>query len=248
MAGAEILGVRFDKIDGEAALAQIPIFIAGNKPHLIVTANPETVMAAQGDQLLAEILRRADLVVADGIGVIWAGRALGSPLPERIPGIELAEGILRQAAEKGWRVFFLGGAEGVAPQAAENMRRVYPALNVVGTYHGYFQDREEKALLEKIKSLRPQVLLAALGMPKQEKWLAAHLAALEIPVGIGVGGSFDIWAGVGQRAPEWVRQIHLEWLYRLIKEPRRIGRMAVLPKFVWAIAAERLRRRCRWRG
>lgn len=229
----DVLGMSFHRVTMEQALAEVGRFISVDKPHLIVTANPETVMLARGDQLLAEIVSRADLVVADGIGVVWAGGVLGSGLPERIPGIELSEGILALAAQEGWPVFLLGGKEGVAEQAKAALLSRFSGLRVVGTHHGYFgAGPEEEALITRIEACRPKVLLAALGVPRQEKWLAARLAVLKIPVAIGVGGSFDVWAGVEKRAPQWMRRMHLEWFYRLLRQPARIKRMLALPRFM----------------
>lgn len=237
-----VLGVGFNQLTMDEALDEISTYMVQDKPHLVVTANPEMVMLAKEDQLLGEILERADLVVADGIGVVWASRILGDPVPERIPGIELAEGLLHRAAQEGWRVFLLGGAEGVADQAALALLEELPQLQIVGTHHGYFQTGlEEQALITQLKEARPQLLLVALGVPRQEKWLAAHLGSLKVPVAIGVGGSFNVWAGVDQRAPVWMRKIHLEWFYRLVKQPWRIKRMAVLPKFVRTVWLTRLR-------
>ncbi len=242
METVEILGIPLQRTTMGAALEKAAEFVAAKKPHLIATANPEMIMLAQEDLLLAEILKRADLVVADGIGAVWASRILRQPLPERIPGIELAEGLLRLAAEKGWRVFFLGAEKGVADKAARQLRQKYPALPIVGTHHGFFHTApENKAVLEKIRKSRPQILLAGLGVPRQEKWLAANLGTLEIPLGIGIGGSFNVWAGTVKRAPLWLRQLHLEWFYRLIKQPWRIKRLAVLPEFVFKVWAERCR-------
>ncbi|HOB40336.1 MAG: WecB/TagA/CpsF family glycosyltransferase [Limnochordia bacterium] len=235
-----ILGVGFDPVSMGQALHRLEEFIPSGKPHLVVTANPEMVMLARRDPLLAEILQRADLVVADGIGVVWAGGVLGQEVPERIPGIELAEALLARAAQRGWGVFLLGAQPGVAEQAAAALTARWPELRIVGTQHGFFQGPEEEEVLASLKELRPHILLAALGVPRQEKWLAAHLGQLKIPVAVGVGGSFNVWAGVDQRAPAWLRKLNLEWLYRLVKQPWRIKRMAVLPLFVLAVWQERL--------
>lgn len=149
---------------------------------------PRDGYAVAGDQLLAQIVNRADLVVADGIGVVWASGVLGRRLPERIAGIELTEGILAEAAAKGWPVFMLGSSDGVAQRAADALRRRYQGLQIVGTHHGFFRPGpEEEEVLERIKGAKPKVLLAALGVPRQEKWLAAHLGTLRVPVAIGVG-------------------------------------------------------------
>ena len=240
MSRRDILGVGFDPISMGQALQMLEEFIHSGKPHLAVTANPEMVMKARRDLLLAEILQRADLVVADGIGVVWAASFLGQEVPERIPGIELAEALLARAGEKGWRVFLLGGERGVAEKAAAAVSQRWPGLRIAGTHHGFFKGPEEEEILARLKEARPDILLAALGVPRQEKWLAAHLAELRIPVAVGVGGSFNVWAGVDRRAPSWMRRMNLEWLYRLVRQPWWIRRMAVLPLFVLAVLKERL--------
>ena len=242
METVEILGIRFDNLTMDQALERASSYVSTDKPHMIITANPEMVMQAKNDQLLGEIMVRADLVVADGIGVVWASHILKQAVCERIPGIELAEGLLRRAAQEGWRVFFLGGVEGVAEQAKTALQKTISGLNVVGTHHGYFQSGvEEQKLIAYIKEAQPHLLLAALGVPRAEKWLAAYLGELKVPVAIGVGGSFNVWAGVDKRAPLWMRKIHLEWFYRLVKQPWRIKRMAVLPLFVGAVFLSRIR-------
>lgn len=244
MARTHILGIGFDEVTMEEALARLGFFVTAGKPHLVITANPEMVMMARGDQLLAEIMERADLVVADGIGVVWASHLVKQPFPQRIPGIELAEGLLQRAAQEGWKVFLLGGADGVATKAGEELQRALPNLKIVGTHHGYFQSgAEEQAIIANIKRQEPDILLAALGVPRQEKWLAAHLGTLKVPVAIGVGGSFNVWAGVDKRAPLWMRKIHLEWFFRLVRQPWRIKRVAVLPIFVVSVLYSGIRRR-----
>jgi len=235
----EILGVGFDPVSMGQALDRLEHFVREGKPHLVVTATPEMVMKARYDPVLTEILQRADLVVADGIGVVWAASLLRQEVPERIPGIELAEALLARAAEKNWRVFLLGGEPGVAEKAAGALKDRWPELRIAGTHHGFFRDAEEEAVLNSLRAARPDILLAALGVPRQEKWLAAHLAQLKIPVAVGVGGSFNVWAGVDKRAPRWMINLNLEWLYRLVRQPWRIKRVAVLPVFVLAVLRER---------
>lgn len=243
MARTRILGSGFDHVTMEEAQVQLGSFVVKGNSHLVVTANPEVVMKAKADQLLAEILERSNLVVADGIGVIWASRLIGEPLPERIPGIELAEGLLRQATDSGWKVFLLGGKEGVVDAAKEALLQKLPTLQIVGTHHGYFKPGlEEEKVVNQIKDTKPDVLLVALGVPRQEKWLAAHLGVLKVPVAIGVGGSFNVWAGVDKRAPLWIRKINLEWLYRLLRQPWRLKRVAVLPVFVLAVLISRFQK------
>lgn len=236
----DVLGVKIHSVTMVEAVERIKEFVQTQRPHLVVTCNPEMVMTAMGDQLLAEILRRADLVVPDGIGVVWASRLLKRPLAQRVPGIELMEAALAEAAKEGWRVFLLGGEPGVAEEAARAMKAVFPGLNVAGTHHGFFSREEEPQVLQHIKDANPHLLLVALGVPRQEKWAAAHLGSLRVPVAIGVGGSFNVWAGLDKRAPLWMRQMHLEWLYRILRQPWRIRRAMAIPKFMAAVLWERL--------
>ncbi len=230
-----ILGVKIDNVTIGEAVQRIRAWIKAGGPHLVVTCNPEMVMTAAIDQLLAEILRRADLVVPDGIGVVWASRVLRRPVAERVPGIELMEAALAAAAREGWRVFLLGGEPGVAARAAQAMCTAFPGLRIVGEHHGFFTRQEEPEVLERIRQAEPQLLLLALGVPRQEKWAAAHLGSLKVPVAMGVGGSFNVWAGVDKRAPLWMRKIHLEWLYRIVRQPWRLRRAMAIPRFMAAV-------------
>lgn len=207
--------------------------VADERPHLVVTANPEAVVRAQDDPEFAEVLRRADLVVADGIGVVWASRRLRRPLPMRVPGIELMEALCAHAARAGLRIFLLGGAEGVAEQAARTLLRRYPGLRIAGTHHGYFA--EDEPVVERIAGARADLLFVGMGMPRQEKWLSRRLPDLGVRLAMGVGGSLDVLAGRVRRAPGFVQRMRLEWLYRLLREPRRWRRQLALVRFVRAV-------------
>lgn len=237
---SKVLDVQIDMVDMEQAINQVSAMITQPKPQLVVTANSEMVMLANRDPLLYEIMARADLVVPDGIGVIWASRLLSIPLKERVPGVELMQALLEKSATENWRIFLLGSKPGIADQAADAIRSMYSEINIVGTHHGFFRN-EEDAVLTKIKAASPDILFIALGVPKQEKFAAAHLASLGVPVAMGVGGSFEIFAGAVKRAPAWMRKIGLEWLYRLLQQPTRIGRMLALPQFVLLVLWKRLR-------
>lgn len=220
-----------------AAVAKVEQYIGEGRPRLIATANAEMVMTAQEDRELAGVLAAADLVVADGAGVVWAARHAGQPVPERVAGYDLAQALLARAADRGWRVYFFGGAPGVADTAAAKATTRHPGLTVVGVRNGFFTPDEEPAIIAAIKAAQPHILLVALGVPKQEKWLARHLAELAVPVAMGVGGTFDVMAGVAKRAPLWMQQSGLEWLYRLYREPYRLIRMLALPRFVLRVLA-----------
>lgn len=235
-----VLNVEIDNYTMGEAIVAIENLIDNQGPHLVVTANSEMIMMANKDPLLAEIIRKADVVVPDGAGVVWASRVLGSPLKERIPGIELMENLLEKATEKKWRVFFLGGKPGVAELAAQKMVQKYPGLNIVGCHHGYFDRTAEEVVVSTLVESKPHLLFIGLGVPRQEKWAALRLAQVKVPVAMGVGGSFDVLAGVSKRAPKWMQNMSLEWFYRLLREPRRIKRMSVLPLFVLYVYLERL--------
>lgn len=233
----EILGVAIDAVTLGEAVETAAGFIAAGGPHLVATANAEMVMTAGQDGELARILAAADLVVPDGAGVVWAARHLGHAVPERVAGFDLAQALLARAATEGWRVYLFGGAPGIAAKAAETAAARFPGLVVAGVRHGYFTADESAAIAADIRAAGPAILLAALGVPKQEKWLAANAATLGVPLSMGVGGTFDVMAGVAMRAPLWMQRAGLEWLYRLGSDPRRFRRMLALPRFVLRVLA-----------
>lgn len=230
-----ILGIPVDAITMGEAVQLAEKFIADGSPHLIVTPNAEIIYRARRDEELAAVLKQAALVVPDGYGLIWASRRRRQPLPERVTGIDLMHNLLRLAAAKKYRVFLLGATPEVVAAAACNLQAAYRGIDLVGYEHGYFTAADEAGVLSRIKAARPQILLAGMGAPRQEKWLHWHYRRLGVPVNIGVGGSFDVVAGKLTRAPQWMRQAGLEWLYRLGKEPKRIRRMLALPLFAAAV-------------
>lgn len=232
-AKVNVLGVAVDKLTLNEALQRVEAFLKEDRLHLIVTANPEIIMLARQDEQFAKILEQADLVTADGIGLVIGAKILGEDLPERVTGIDLSSGIFRLAREKGWSFYLLGAAPGVAEAAAAQLVDKYPGLKITGWNHGYFQDSEP--ILREIEARRPDILLVALGMGRQEKWVWEHGHRLPVKLAIGVGGSLDVYAGRVQRAPELFQRLGLEWLYRLVRQPSRLGRMLVLPVFLWKV-------------
>ncbi|MGI6037257.1 MAG: WecB/TagA/CpsF family glycosyltransferase [Limnochordia bacterium] len=236
-----ILGIPVQGVTMEEAVAQLEAMIAKGDSGYVVTANPEMVMAARANRALAQAMEGAALVVPDGVGLLWASRILGHPLPERVAGIDLLGRLLALSAQRGYRVYFLGARGEVIADAVANLQRVYPRLSIAGYHHGYFTPREEREILEEIKGAQPQILAVGLGMARQELWLAEHLPALRVPVGIGVGGSFDVLAGRLGRAPQWMQRRGLEWAFRLAQEPRRLRRMGALPRFAAAVLWEKFR-------
>ncbi len=230
-----VLDVLIDVVTMEEAVRTVEQFIIEKNTHMVVTPNAEIVMMAQEDKELAEIIKNADLVVPDGAGVVWAANYNGDPMPERVAGYDLVQNLLARASSKKYRIYMLGGAPGVVDKAKEIAEARYPGVQIVGTRHGFFSTKDEVEIINNIKSSCPDILLVALGVPRQEKWLAKYLKQIEAPVGIGVGGTFDVMAGVVKRAPLWMQQAKLEWFYRLVSEPKRAIRMLALPRFVMQV-------------
>ncbi len=201
----------------------------------VVTLNTEMLYRALRDKALRDLINSADLVVPDGHGVVWAGRQLGQFLPARVAGIDLVAALAAHAAREKWRLFLLGAAPGVAEEAARNLARAYPGLEVAGVAHGYFPEEEAVVIVRRIRAAAPDLLLVALGSPKQEFFIWAHRKELGAIVAMGVGGAFDVLAGRLRRAPRVFQDLHLEWLFRLLQQPRRWRRMTVLPLFAWTV-------------
>jgi N-acetylglucosaminyldiphosphoundecaprenol N-acetyl-beta-D-mannosaminyltransferase len=228
----EILGCGVDPVDLGAAVARIQALLAACRPAQVVTLGAEMVMHAQRDAKYRAVINSADLVVPDTVGMIWASRRLGRPLPECVPGIELAE---RLAASADAPVYFLGAAAGVASEAAQALSERYPRMRIAGTHDGYFSETDSAEIAAAIRASGARLVLVALGFPRQEFWIRDNLSTLGAVVGIGVGGAFDVWAGKAKRAPEGVRRLGLEWLYRLVTQPSRLGRQLALPAFAFKV-------------
>ena len=188
-------------------------------------------MQAYRDQAFQDVLNTADLITPDGIGVVYASRIVKDPLAERVGGFDLATKLIEKAADGSISFYFFGGKPGVAEQAKENLQKKYPDLCIIGCSDGYFDAEKEKLILADIQEKKPDVLFVCLGAQKQENWIYQHKHELAAKVCMGIGGSLDVFAGVVERAPESFQKLGLEWLYRLLKQPSRIGRMMDLPKF-----------------
>ena len=235
----EILGIQFDNLTREEAARRGAELLEEDCFHYVVTPNPEFILAAEGDGEFRAVLNGADLVLPDGIGVVYSARILGRPLQGRVPGIEFAEDMLACLNGTGGRLYLLGAKPGVAEEAGRRILERYPNLTLCGTQDGYFKD-EEAALL-KVAAARPDLLFVCLGAPKQEKWMDRWGRYTGARLAIGLGGALDVFAGSVERAPESWRKLGLEWAYRLKKEPKRIGRMAKLPLVLVKAAGERAR-------
>jgi N-acetylglucosaminyldiphosphoundecaprenol N-acetyl-beta-D-mannosaminyltransferase len=238
-----ILGSRVDPVDAEQAKARILDLIRQRRFAQVVTFGSEMAMLARRDRAYRHVINEAALVVPDTIGIVYAARLLGRPLRERVAGVELVESVCRGCAQEGFSVFFVGGAPGVADQAAQMLSAKYPGLSIAGVHDGYFGRDGEPEVLAQIAGSRARLVLVALGFPRQELWVRQHAAELGAAVCMGIGGSLDVISGRLKRAPRMMRSLGLEWLYRLVKEPRRLGRQLALPQFAALVAAQALSQR-----
>ena len=228
----DILGVRIDKLTFNEALDIAENLVQSKGVSAIFTPNPEIIMCAKQDDELKGILNGADLCTADGIGVVYGAKILNDPVPERVAGFDLTCALLERLAKTGDGVFLFGAKPGVAEIAKSNLEKKYPGINVAGTRNGYFKAEDEPGIVDQINKSGAKLLLVCLGAPKQEKWIEAHKAELNVNLCMGVGGTLDVLAGVAKRAPEIFIKLNMEWVYRLLKNPSRIGRFAALPKFI----------------
>ena len=225
-----VLGVRVHCVDMEATIRQIEQLIDAGGPHLVATVNPEFVMRARKDHEFARVLEEAALCLPDGTGVVWAARRQGCELREAVAGVDLVPPLAAMCARQGYRMFLLGAAPGVAAELAANLRDAHPGLEVAA-HAGSPDPSDDVETVHRIHDHRAQVLLVAYGAPAQELWFDRLQERLGVSVAIGVGGAFDYLTGRVPRAPAWMRRAGMEWLARLVRQPWRVRRMAVLPMY-----------------
>ena len=240
-----ILGIPVDKVTMSEAVdcfAGIMSRADGRGCAQIVTPNAEIVYSASKNQALEEAITAAELVIPDGIGLVYASRIMGTPLSERVTGIDFLTKTSKWLSKHSGAVYLFGSAPGVAEKAAKNLVNAYPGLRIAGLHHGFYRADEEDDIVSSINASGADFLCVALGAPKQELFIHRHKDALNVKAAMGVGGSLDVWAGVVDRAPESWRKSGFEWLYRLLRQPKRIGRMGALPLFLLKVIAERLSR------
>lgn len=248
MARTPILGVGIDPIDSPTLVAHVEQWIAEKRAgqaarcRQVCTVNPEFVIDARRSPEFARVLDQADLCVADGIGILWAGRLLGAPFPQRVTGSDSIYTLCAAAAQSGQRVFFLGAGPGIAKKTAEILSSRYPGLKVAGVYGGSPHEDDWPTIARHLADAGPDLLFVAYGHPRQDYWIHRHRHELPAGVAMGVGGAFDFVAGVTRRAPTGWQRLGLEWLYRLLREPWRWRRMCKLPVFAWHVAATALHR------
>ena len=233
-----LLGVPIDPLTEAEAVDWVARAIIEGRPRLVISVNPERIMHAGRDPAFGAVLRGADLALADGAGVVWAARRQGRPLPERVAGVDFVEALAARGAAQGWRFFFLGGGPGVAEAAGRALRAAHPGFILAGTHAGSPHPASDAATIEAVRSSGAQLLFLAYGAGTEEAWLARNLGASGATVGMGVGGAFDFISGRVRRAPRWMRNLGLEWLYRLSRELWRWRRMIALPRFVIRVMRE----------
>jgi len=229
-----IMGVPFSKLSLTETEAYLTKRIEQRELTQVVTANPEIVMYGEQDPAYKQILQTVEMVVPDGIGVVYASKIQKDPVKERVAGYDLLHRIMYQANLNSWKVYLIGANEEVNKLAFERLQKDYPKAMLVGRHHGFFKDNsaEEQLIVEDIKKVQPDVLFVALGFPRQEQWIQRFQKQLQIPFAMGVGGSFDVLAGKVKRAPMFWQKLGLEWFYRLVSNPSRWRRMLVLPQFL----------------
>lgn len=234
----EMFNVRLHPLSMQEALQRAEEFIRDGGPHMIVTSDTSAVVRAQEDEELRTIINEADLATMDGQGVVLCARLLDFPVVGRVPGCDMMQQLCEICGRLEQPIALLGAAPGIAEQAARVLEARYPGLRVAYHHDGYFGPEEEPAIVAAVREARPAALFVAMGIPKQEKWIKRHMQTLQVPVCMGVGGTLDVIAGHVKRAPEWMQRCGLEWLYRTAADPRRLPRLAALPKlFVWTIRA-----------
>ena len=236
-----IMGVEFDSLTLSEAVDRAQEMITQRRAAYVVTPNPEIVMTCWENPDAMEAVQNADLVLPDGVGVVYGAKILGTPLKGKLPGIDFATELMRRLGERGGRVYLLGAKPGIAEQAGERMTEQFPGLVICGTHDGYF--KSDEPIIEEINALQPDLLLVCLGAPKQELWMYHNRPVLKVGLMAGLGGSLDVFAGTVKRAPAFFQKLGLEWFYRLVKEPWRFKRMMKLPKFLFACIGKKLRRR-----
>jgi N-acetylglucosaminyldiphosphoundecaprenol N-acetyl-beta-D-mannosaminyltransferase len=220
----EVLGCLIDNLSMEETLQEIGKFVDSGRPHQHVVVNVDKIVKAHRDGNLREIVNQCDLINVDGMPVVWASRLLGRGLKERVAGIDLFERLLERAAEAGWRVYFLGAHEHVVAEVVQRAQTRHQNLIVSGYRNGYWHNDEETDVATSITRAKPDILFVAISSPKKEEFLSRHRDLLRVPFAMGVGGSFDVFAGLTRRAPKWMQRSGFEWFYRFLQEPKRMFR------------------------
>lgn len=237
---SDIMGVGFDNITLQQSIDKAADLIDKHECGYAVTPNPEIVWMSRKDSELRQALNEADIVLPDGVGILYSAKILQNPLKEKVTGIDFGLGIIRHLSNTGGSVYLLGSKPGVPEKAAAKLLETYPGIKIAGIHHGYFDD--DKPIIDEINEIGPDFLTVCLGAPKQEKWMLQNKGKLNVGLMVGLGGVLDVLAGTVKRAPEAWRKRNLEWLYRLLREPRRIKRQIKIPMFMLTVICKRFKR------
>lgn len=233
-----VLGVPVHTVGIDETLSELQKLIESGKSNLVATADSSGIAMAQSDPILMDIYRRASWVTADSYGVVWALKRKGKSV-ERVSGVDVADRLMKLSAEKGYRVFLLGAEPGVAEAASEALQLKYPGCNIVGTQHGHFPPTDDKFIAEQVAQTQPDILLVAMGIPRQEKFIAETMSIIQAKVALGVGGTLDVFSGRAKRAPLLVQKMKMEWLWRLILNPKKWRKAMMLPVFAKMVLTEK---------
>ncbi|CAM2932608.1 WecB/TagA/CpsF family glycosyltransferase [Paenibacillus sediminis] len=234
-----IYGIPFSKLGMTDTVAYVTEMVKSGKPHQIITGNPIMVMTALENPEYMSVMKSADLVVPDGAGVVWAASYVGEPVAERVAGYDLLHELMKVGESYHWKVYLLGSTSEVIQETVRRLGLEYPGVHIVGYRDGYFGPEEDQAVIEDIRAAAPDILFVARSVSTQEPWIARYKEQLGVPVVMGVGGSFDVISGKSKRAPKWMQQMRMEWLFRLLREPTRYKRMLALPKFAMKVLREK---------
>ena len=229
-----VLGVPVACLTMDAAVAKIDSLIGDGGSHIVATADASGIVIAQTDPELMAIYHEASLVTPDSYGVVWGVRRAGGST-ERVSGVDVANALCALSSQKGYRVYLLGAEPGVPEAAAERLALLHPGINICGTHHGYFPPSEDSFVAEEVAKAKPDVLLVAMGIPRQEKFIHETLGAIKPKVAMGVGGTLDVFSGRAKRAPVVIQKLRLEWLWRTLLNPKKISKARTLPKFAWLL-------------
>ncbi|MDX1358126.1 MAG: WecB/TagA/CpsF family glycosyltransferase [Clostridia bacterium] len=236
----DVLGLKIDDITMDAAVEKVLSFVKSEGSHSVYTPNAEMSMAAVNDPAYLSILNSSDLLIPDGAGVVLGAKLIGTPIKEKVAGIELVLNLLASRTE--FSVFLYGGKPGTGDMAAENIKKKYPNVTVCGVIHGYHKPGEKENHIDIINEASPDLILVGLSFPAQEKWINSILPKLQKGTAIGCGGTIDYLAGEVKRSPEFMIKLNLEWLDRLIRQPKRLGRMMKIPVFLFLCLKSRLKK------
>ncbi len=234
----QILGVPIDRVTLAETTGLFREFLQGDCPNLVITADATGVMIAQDDARLKAHYQSASLVTPDGDGILWAAKCQGVNIVQKVSGVVLVEKLCELSAQTGAKIFLLGAAEGVAAQAAKNLTEKYPGCNIVGVRNGFFKPDEDLEVANYVASFQPDILLVAMGIPRQETFIKETESIIGAKISMGIGGSLDVHSGVKKRAPKIVQRIKLEWLWRLLQDPTKIHKVKYLPRFYAAVRRE----------